>query len=201
MTLIHAGGLLLLFFLLLLLELFIPSGGLLGVAAGAALIGAILIGFLHSFEVGGSMLIAVSIVAPMVVAFGLRMWPRTPMGRRILNVDPEEDSLRREQQEALRRRWLGRVGVAKMDLLPSGTIEIAGHRLDAVSVAGVIDRGTPIEVVNVIAGKIQVRPTSRIPDRRVDPIDESTDLLGRANENLETPIESLGMDNLDDPFR
>jgi membrane-bound serine protease (ClpP class) len=201
MTLIHAGGLLLLFFLLLLLELFIPSGGLLGVAAGAALIGAILIGFLHSFEVGGSMLIAVSIVAPMVVAFGLRMWPRTPMGRKILNVDPEEDSLRREQQEALRRRWLGRVGVAKMDLLPSGTIEIAGHRLDAVSVAGVIDRGTPIEVVNVSAGKIQVRPTSRIPDRRVDPIDESTDPLGRANGNLEVPIESLGIDNLDDPFR
>ena len=201
MTLIHAGGLLLLFFLLLLLELFIPSGGLLGVAAGAALIGAILIGFLHSFEVGGTMLIAVSIVSPMVVAFGLRMWPRTPMGRKLLNVDPEEDSLRREQQEALRRRWLGKVGVAKMDLLPSGTIEIAGHRLDAVSVAGVIDRGTAVEVVNVSAGKIQVRPTSRIPDRRVDPIDESTDPLGRANENLETPIESLGIENLEDPFR
>jgi membrane-bound ClpP family serine protease len=201
MTVIHAGGLLLLFFLLLLLELFIPSGGLLGVAAGAALIGAILIGFLHSFELGGTMLIAVSIVAPMVIAFGLRMWPRTPMGRKILNVDPEQDSLRREQQETLRRHWLGKVGVAKMDLLPSGTIDIAGHRLDAVSIAGVIDRGTAIEVVNVSAGKIQVRPTSRIPDRRVDLDDDSLDPLGRANGNLEVPIESLGIDDLEDPFR
>ena len=32
MTLLHSAGLLLLFFLLLLLELFIPTGGLLGVA-------------------------------------------------------------------------------------------------------------------------------------------------------------------------
>ena len=45
MTLLHAVGMLVLFFGLLALELFIPSGGLLGVAAAAALIAAIVIGY------------------------------------------------------------------------------------------------------------------------------------------------------------
>jgi membrane-bound ClpP family serine protease len=201
MTLIQAFGLLLLFFLLLLLELFIPSGGMLGAAAVAALAGAVIIGFIHSFETGGAILIIVSLVAPIVISVGLRLWPRTHFGRKILNVDPEEDAARREEQETLRRRWIGKVGIAKMDLLPSGVIDIAGNRLDAVSIGGVIDRGTAVEVVAVSAGKIQVRATSRIPDRQTEIIDQSPRRLGTANDNLEVPIESLGIDDLEDPFR
>ncbi len=201
MTLIQSGGLLLLFFLLLLLELFIPSGGLLGAGAVAALIGAIIIGFLHSFEVGGAIVIIVSVVAPIVISTGLRLWPRTPLGRKILNVDPEEDAARRDQQEELRRRLIGKVGVAKMDLLPSGVIDIAGSRLDAISIGGVIDRGSAVEVIDVVAGKIQVRATSRIPDRQLELSDNAPGPIGSTNDNLEVPIESLGIDDLEDPFR
>lgn len=201
MTLIQAFGLLLLFFLLLLMELFIPSGGMLGAAAVAALAGAVIIGFMHSFETGGAILIFVSIVAPIVISIGLRIWPRTHFGRKILNVDPEEDAVRRDEQEALRRRWIGKVGVAKMDLLPSGVIDIAGNRLDVVSVGGVIDRGTAVEVVDVIAGKIQVRATSRIPDRKTDSIDRAPGPAGTASDHLEVPIETLGIEDLENPFR
>lgn len=201
MTLIQSSGLLLLFFLLLLLELFIPSGGLLGAAAVAALIGAIIIGFLHSFEVGGAIIIVVSVAAPLVISIGLRLWPRTPIGRKILNVDPEEDAARRDEQEQLRRRLIGKVGVARMDLLPSGVIDIAGSRLDAISVGGVIDRGSAVEVIDVVAGKIQVRTTSRIPDRHLEPTNQTLDSVGSLNENLEVPIESLGIDDIEDPFR
>jgi len=201
MTLIQSGGLLLLFFLLLLLELFIPSGGLLGAGAAAALIGAIIIGFLHSFEAGGAIVIIVSVVSPILISVGLRLWPRTPLGRKILNVDPEESATRRDEQEQLRRRLIGKVGVAKMDLLPSGVIDIAGNRLDAISVGGVIDRGSAVEVIDVVAGKIQVRATSRIPDRQLELGDKPPGPNGLTNDNLEVPIESLGIDDLDDPFR
>jgi len=201
MTLIHAGGLLLLFFVLLLLELFIPSGGLLGVAAAAALIAALIVGFMHSIEVGGSILISVSVIAPVIISFALRVWPRTPMGRRILNVDPEADASRRQEQEQLRRRLIGKVGIAKMDLLPNGVIDLAGQRLDAISIGGVIDRGEAVEVIDVVAGKIQVRRTSRIPDRSAQPDLGSSVPLGAPHGNLEMPIESLGIDDLDDPFR
>jgi len=201
MTLIHAGGLLLLFFVLLLLELFIPSGGLLGVAAAAALVAALIVGFMHSIEVGGSILISVSVIAPILISFALRVWPRTPMGRKILNVDPEADASRRQEQELVRRRLIGKVGTAKMDLLPNGVIDLAGQRLDAISTGGVIDRGSAVEVVDVVAGKIQVRRTSRIPDRSVYPAVRASDSLSNANGNLEVSIESLGIDDLEDPFR
>ncbi len=202
MTILHAIGLLLLFFLLLLLELFIPSGGLLGVAAAAALIAAIVIGFLHSFTAGGMILISVAFLVPLVVSLGLRLWPRTPLGRRILNVDPDESLARRQDQDALRQQWIGKVGVARMDLLPNGVIDVAGLRLDAVSVGGVIDQGANVEIVNVVAGKFQVRRTERPPD----PVTREDGLVAgsaadRSTDSLEIPIETLGIEDLDEPFK
>lgn len=202
MTLLHAVGLLLLFFLLLVMELFIPSAGLLGIAAAAALIAAIIIGFLHSFTAGGLILIVTAFLVPMVVSVGLRLWPRTPFGRRMLNVDPEESSLRRQEQDAGRQQWIGKVGVARMDLLPNGVIDVAGSRLDAVSIGGAIDCGTNVEIVNVVAGKIQVRRTERPPDpvsRDDGPVAASS--LEQTADSLEVPIETLGIEDLEDPFR
>jgi membrane-bound ClpP family serine protease len=204
MTLLHAAGLLLLFFLLLVLELFLPSGGLLGVAAIAALIAAIVVGFLHSLTAGGLILITTAFLLPLVVSIGLRVWPRTPLGRRMLNVDPDESSNRRQEQDALRTQWIGKVGVARMDLLPNGVIDVAGSRLDAVSLAGVIDRGANVEIVNVVAGKIQVRRTERPPDpvmRTDQPAGAASGSPSDVNESLEFPIESLGIEDLDEPFR
>jgi len=199
MTLLHSAGLLLLFFLLLLLELFIPTGGLLGVAAVAALIAAIVIGFLHSTTAGGTILIATGFLIPLVVSIALRVWPRTPLGRRILNIDPEDSVAREQDRDELRQQWIGKVGVARMDLLPNGVIDVAGSRLDAISVAGVIDRGSNVEIVNVVAGKFHVRRTERPPDpvTRADPVAATEP----ASDSLDLPIESLGIEDLDEPFR
>ena len=200
MTLLHAGGLLLLFFVLLVLELFIPSGGRLGIAAAAALIAAIVIGFLHSFTAGGLILISVSLLAPLVISIALRVWPRTAIGRRMLNIDPADDDDRRGEVEAARSKWIGKVGVAKIDLLPNGVIDIGGARIDAVSLSGVIDRGAHVEVVNVVAGKFQVRRT----ERPLTPADSPPGHVGDSpspEDALEVSIESLGIEDLDDPLR
>ena len=161
MGLFHAWGLLALAFFLVLLELVVPSGGILGVCAGAAMLAAVVIGFLHSFTLGAAMLMIAGFGVPLVIWLGLKLWPNTPIGRRMLNIDPEVDAARRKLEEESRNRWLGKVGVAKINLLPNGIIEIDGQSLDAISLGGAIDRGTHVEVVNVIAGKIHVRPTQR----------------------------------------
>lgn len=201
MTLLHAGGLLLLFFVLLVLELFIPSGGLLGIAAAAVLIGAIVIGFLHSFAAGGLILLTVSLLAPMVISIALRVWPRTAIGRRMLNIDPADAAGRRGEVEAVRSRWIGKVGVAKIDLLPNGVIDIGGERIDAVSLSGVIDRGSHVEVVNVVAGKFQVRRTERALTPADSPAGDAGDSPNPDEDALEVSIESLGIEDLDDPLR
>lgn len=201
MTLLHAGGLLLLSLLLLMLEIFIPSAGLLGLAAAASLVAAIIIGFMHSATTGGTILIATAFLVPLVVSLSLRIWPRTPLGRRILNVvDPQEAAVRQQDQDSLRHQWVGKVGVARMDLLPNGVIDVAGSRLDAISVAGVIERGANVEIVNVVAGKFRVRRTERPPD----PVDRSEQPLAftdHVSDSLEMPIETLGIDDLDEPLR
>jgi membrane-bound serine protease (ClpP class) len=159
--LFHAWGLLALAFFLVLLELVVPSGGILGVCAGAAMLAAVVIGFLHSFTLGAAMLMIAGFGVPLVIWLGLKLWPNTPIGRRMLNIDPEVEAARRKLEEENRNRWLGKVGVAKINLLPNGIIEIDEQSLDAISLGGAIDRGTHVEVVNVIAGKIHVRPTQR----------------------------------------
>lgn len=237
MTLIHAWGLLLLAVVLLTLELFLPSGGLLGISAVAAFVGAIVIGFLHSFTTGCVILILVGLGAPALVWLGLHLWPRTPLGRKMLNIDHDEETSRREREEQTRTRWVGKRGSATMDLLPNGRIEVEGISLDAVSIGGVIERGQAVEVVNVIAGKIQVRrselPAPKRRTQRPDPNQRSdqdqwltANREGRAPEPggtttpgvssasdspngpaaqevhpLEFPIESLGGEDWDEPFR
>jgi membrane-bound serine protease (ClpP class) len=159
--LFHAWGLLALAFFLVLLELVVPSGGILGVCAGAAMLAAVVIGFLHSFTLGAAMLMIAGFGVPLMIWLGLKLWPNTPIGRRMLNIDPEVEAARRKLEEENRNRWLSKVGVAKINLLPNGIIEIDGQSLDAISLGGAIDHGTHVEVVNVIAGKIHVRPTQR----------------------------------------
>lgn len=161
MGLFHAWGLLALAFFLVLLELVVPSGGILGICAGAAIIAAVVIGFLHSFNLGAAMLMIAGFGVPAMIWLGLKLWPNTPIGRRMLNIDPEAEATRRKLEEENRNRWLGKVGIAKINLLPNGIIEINEQSLDAVSVGGAVDRGTHVEVVNVIAGKFHVRPTQR----------------------------------------
>jgi membrane-bound ClpP family serine protease len=186
MTLIHAVGMLLLFFALLVLELFIPSGGLLGIGAAAALIAAIVIGFLHSLAAGSIILVGSAIVVPAVISLGLRIWPRTAVGRRMLTIDHEAEAQRDAEERQRREAIIGKVGIAKTDMLPSGLVEIDGMRLDAVSLGMVIDRGQTVEVVNVVSGKIHVRPVEAKPETTEAP---------RVPETLETPIESLGLED------
>lgn len=186
MTLIHAVGMLLLFFALLVLELFIPSGGLLGIGAAAALIAAIVIGFLHSLAAGAIILVGSAIVVPAVISLGLKIWPRTSVGRRMLTIDHEAEAQREAVERQRREAIIGKVGIAKTDMLPSGLVEIDGMRLDAVSLGMVIDRGQAVEVVNLVSGKIHVRPVEAKPEATEAP---------RVPETLETPIESLGLED------
>lgn len=188
MTLLHAVGMLVLFFGLLALELFIPSGGLLGVAAAAALIAAIVIGFMHSLSAGAAIVVGAAVLVPIVVSIGLRIWPSTPIGRRMLTLNPEADARREAELRAEREAIVGKKGVAKSNLLPSGLIEVDGVRMDAISLGMAIDAGQLVEIVSVSAGKIRVRA---IDSDQVAGLDRIAGARPAMPTSLETPIESL----------
>lgn len=193
-ALVWSIGLLVFALLCVVAEFLVPSAGLIGIAAAISFIAAILVAFGESNSLGMTFLGISLISLPVLVAAMVRIWPRTPVGRRMLNL-PLEESERRPRGEDPRmaelRALVGRVGIARTDLLPSGLIEIEGRRYDAVAPGAAIDRGAAVEVFNVETGKIRVRRTDRRP---------SPGPAAGPRAMIETPLDELDLEDLGDPL-
>jgi membrane-bound ClpP family serine protease len=161
MTLFYVVALLAAFYMLLIAEFFLPSGGMLGVGAVAILAAAIGIAFSHSTFAGTSTILFVLVTTPMVMMGMLKVWPHTPIGRRMLNRRPGEPArdppTRMTAQGVPLERLVGQRGIAKSNMLPSGMVLIDGEKIDAVSTGMPIDAGTPILVTSIDAGRVRVR--------------------------------------------
>ena len=179
---------------LVVLEVFIPSGGIISVLSAVALIAAIVIASSDSPTTGpmtGLVFAAVTVLAvPILIATAFKYWPKTPMGKAFLGaLLTDEDVLTDDPRRAL----LGRVGVARSKMLPSGAVEIDGQMIDAVTQGQAIEPGAYVVVVEVRANRVVVRPANK--DQR--PGNQSSkdikDLLSR-------PIDELGIESLGDPL-
>jgi membrane-bound serine protease (ClpP class) len=195
MPLTYSAALLVLFVLLLIGEFFIPSAGMVGVAAGIAGITSIAIAFTHSMRAGFVVMGVIAVSTPAILYAMIHYWPHTPIGRRILNRRPgqtDEPTESRLRSGEKRKDLVGQIGVAKTDLLPGGLIVINGKRLDAISEGSVIDAGTKVVVISSETGKIRVRVAGAgdIDPHQVD--------VQRRTESIETSLESLDLDSLED---
>src|SRR5262245_20842109 len=152
--------LLLLGCIFLVLEFFIPSSGTLGVLAALSLIGAIVLAFMAGPLHGIAMLVAVGIIVPTACILAVNYWPHTPIGRLILIQRPERPDEVLPETEAYRGLSLlvGRRGITKSTMLPSGVVQIDGRSYDAFSEGMAIDPGSAIVVVSVSMQRIVVRP-------------------------------------------
>jgi membrane-bound serine protease (ClpP class) len=148
--------------LLAFLETFIPSGGVLAVLAAGSLLGAIVLGFMQSSDTGCIVSIAVIICVPIIVVIGLKLLPKTPLGRRMLLVGPkgkfaasgETGRMSPEDYGDL----TGKSGVVVASLRPAGIAEIDGKRRSVTADGQMIDPGCEIVVVRVEGNNIIVRP-------------------------------------------
>ena len=169
-----------------LLELFIPSGGVLGILAVLALLGSVVFAFVQGTVFGLGLLLAVVVGVPFLIWYMLEIWQSTPIGRRIL-LDPSEDPALQPNEELERHKaLLGKTGTAKSLMMPSGMIEINGQRFDAVSSGMPIDPGTPIRVVQVDGINLTVRPVDQ-PSKPVTPPVSKADHSERDHE-VEDPF-------------
>lgn len=160
MSLIYAVLLLLLFYFLLVLEFFLPTGGMIGAAALAALVASVLVAFSHSVAAGVTILLIALATTPIIFLMMVRIWPHTPIGRRMLNRRPgelKEIVPKRTSRGTPLEELVGRIGIAKTDLLPSGLVTIDSQKLDAVSIGMPIDAGSRVIVTKTDTGKIHVR--------------------------------------------
>jgi len=143
------------------LELFVPSGGLLGVLAVLALVGSIVFGFIQDPIFGGIYLVLLVIGVPLLIREMVKLWPETPIGKMIL-LDPANDpALEKDQELEQYQKLLGQHGIVRSPMMPSGLIEINGRRYDALSEGIPLDPGTPIVVIHVQGYVITVRSRSQ----------------------------------------
>ncbi len=161
MPAIYAIGLLIAFYGLAVAEILIPSGGVLGISAIIVAVTSIIIGYTSSLAMAVTLTLIYLITTPILAATLIRLWPKTRLGRRMLNRDTRQtDSTLPEPMASdgtLLSDLVGRIGKTTSNLLPSGEVRIDGHRSDAVSTGLPIDAGTPVVVVRVHLGRLQVR--------------------------------------------
>jgi membrane-bound ClpP family serine protease len=172
----------------LVLEVFIPSGGVLAILSAAAFLGSILFAFQRGPVTGFSFLVTTVVLVPIVLVMAFRYWPKTRIGKAFLGELPtDEDVLPDDPHRAL----LGRVGVTRSKMLPSGAVEIDGQMIDAITNGRPIEPGQYVVVSEVRANRVVVRPAkeNERPGQEVSP----GDLLSR-------PIEELGIEGIDDPL-
>jgi membrane-bound ClpP family serine protease len=161
-------GLLVIGLLVMVLEVFIPSGGLLGFLSIAAIVAAVATAFAEQGIGAGLLVLAVTAVAvPATLAIAFHLFPATPLGRRILPAPPEAAELVPAAAERLHARELiGRRGVVTSELLPWGQAEIDGERLEALSQSGPIAAGTAVDVVGTEGRAVVVRQAREEPQLR-----------------------------------
>lgn len=166
---------------LVVLEVFFPSGGILGFLAACSILGGILLGFRQGPLTGTVILVASIAGLPMVLVLALKYWPYTAVGRRVLLAAPTREEVMPVDPERERlRAMVGQVGEAKCDMLPAGAISLEGRTIDAMSEGMPVDAGQRVRIVEVRGNRVVVRP-----------VDDEAPAPEAANP-LERPI--------DDPF-
>ena len=148
-------------FLFLSAELAFPTHGIL-IATGifVDIVGVGMVFYYGGRYKGFVTLTAVSLALPLFAAGVFYLWPRTPMGRRLIM------KTRAEQRETLAHLpaiqelevLKGRIGKATSTLRPSGVVDFDGRRIDCLSEGILIDPNTWVKCIEVKSGKVIVRP-------------------------------------------
>jgi membrane-bound ClpP family serine protease len=141
---------------LLVVELLLPTHGVIGVMGVLSILIAVGRTFMVNEWAGVGLAIACAAAVPFAWAAVIKIYPHTPIGRKMLlgpvvNV-PEAPPVR-----------IGQRGVAISGLRPMGVCEFDGQRVEAVTEIGMLEPLTPV----IVTAIHDHRPTVRavVPER------------------------------------
>ncbi|MBN1437010.1 MAG: NfeD family protein [Sedimentisphaerales bacterium] len=155
----YAVVLFLLAVLLTIMEVFLPSGGVLAAMAVAAAVASIVCAFHQSEAVGVIFLIIAIVVGPTLIIVGMKVFPKTPVGKRIILTPSVESANQRGRDGVAETDYsnlINQTGVAVTTLRPSGIVEINDERYSAVAQGCLINPNQKIIVINVEGNNIIV---------------------------------------------
>ena len=141
---------------LLLVEVFLPAHGLIGAVGVILLLAAVGVVFYHNQWAGVGLAYALAAATPFVIVLWMKIWPRTPIGRRLILPGPPKFDER--TVTAVPGVAIGQTGVTASELRPGGTCDFAGERIGCTAEYGMISPGTTVRVIAVVDGHPVVRP-------------------------------------------
>lgn len=142
---------------LLVTEIFVPSGGLIGVVALACLGGGIAIGFQCGPVVGWIMVGAAALLIPTVLILAYRVFPHTRFGRAVTLEPPERPRGDAVPDTDSLRSLMGARGMVLTPLRPVGMCDFSGLKVECVAENGYVDTGQNVEVIRVQGTQLTVR--------------------------------------------
>lgn len=145
---------------LLIVEVFVPSGGLIGFLAVGLLVISLWQAFAISAGTGAVFVVALIGLLPGVLALAFYLWPKTPMGKWIFLPPPDPEQFAPEPAGPRLAHLVGQYGRTLTPLRPSGLVDFEGRRLDALSEEGLIPSGALVRAVQIRAGQVIVRPAT-----------------------------------------
>jgi membrane-bound ClpP family serine protease len=143
--------------LVFLAEIFIPSHGVLTVVSGGFLVTAVI----RTFQIGGqgagmAAVFSCLILLPSFAMLAVKIWPKTPIGRRIAPPNPVVTAADSSVPAVELSRLIGQTGRCVSPLRPVGICDVHGRRLSCVSQWGWINAGAGVVVVGVSGGNLTV---------------------------------------------
>jgi len=151
--------------ILLVSEVFIPSGGMIGLLALSCLGLSLWLAFQQSFDLFLKFILADFILLPLAGALAIYLWPRTPLAKRVFLPPPDPDDMGVSHSGQRLDHLIGQFGRALTPLRPSGMVDFDGRRLDGLSEEGLIPSGALVRAVRIRAGQLVVRTE---PDKTLD---------------------------------
>ncbi len=158
-------------------EIFIPSGGLLGLITFLSL----LVSIIFAYRAWGvshpnlffAFCLMLLLLVPTVIGTGFYMLPRTPLGKKVLLEAPSAEDVTPYLEESRRlEKLIGRFGVTLTNFCPGGLVEVDGMRLHAVSEGLMIESGESVEIINIRGSQVVIRP-GNAPQSVLDHTDRS----------------------------
>jgi membrane-bound ClpP family serine protease len=156
-------GLLALSLVLVIVEVLLPTAGVVGTVSFIIAIVGVVCLFRHDWRWGLSGLLALLVLGPAAVFFGLQIFPSTPMGRKIIIENPFDD--RPPAEAAGLAELIDAEGTALTDLRPGGFVQViapgsTGRRVAATSEVAFIKAGSRIRVTGADGMQVRVRPVA-----------------------------------------
>jgi membrane-bound ClpP family serine protease len=135
---------------LLVAEMLLPTQGILGAIGAAALVGCVVVCFRIDSRMGFGVMVAMVVAAPFAGMLWVKLWPRTPVGRRMI-LSPVSGGLSAVTID------VGQQGVTVSELRPMGVCEFGAERIEARAERGTIPPGSRVQVVEIVDRRPTVR--------------------------------------------